>query len=209
MPIHNWSELDPNLFHDVHQTWTVAIANRLNTGLLPKGYSALIERHDLLRSDDSVAAALASRGNRISIRQPLSRVRSVIEIVSPGNKSSQAALSQFVRKTIDFLTQGVHVLVVDLFPPTPRDPEGIHKAIWDQIDGGMFELPPDKPLTLASYVGGDPKTAYVHPIGYDDVLPDMPAWLDQDNYVPVPLESTYQATWESCPEDMRMVIEEG
>lgn len=30
----------------------------------------------------------------------------------------------------------MHVLVIDLFPPTPRDPQGIHQAIWsEKYDG--------------------------------------------------------------------------
>jgi hypothetical protein len=53
------------------------------------------------------------------------------------------------------------------------------------------------------------KTAYVQTIGYEDPLPDMPAWLDEDSYVPVPLEATYQTTWASCPEDMREAVEHG
>src|SRR5262245_29859786 len=48
-----------------------------------------------------------------------------------------------------------HLLVIDLLPPTPRDPHGMHKAIWDEIEEEPFELPPDKPLTLAAYVAGD------------------------------------------------------
>ena len=70
-------------------------------------------------------------------------------------------------------------------------------------------MPPGKPLTLAAYVAAEVKTAYVHPIGLNDVLPDMPAWLDEDSYVPVPLEATYQTTWDSCPADMRAVVERG
>ena len=70
-------------------------------------------------------------------------------------------------------------------------------------------MPPGKPLTLAAYVAAAVNTAYVHPVGVGDVLPDMPAWLDEDSYVPVPLEATYQATWKSCPEDMRDVVEHG
>ena len=65
------------------------------------------------------------------------------------------------------------------------------------------------PLTLAAYVADIPKRAYVEPVGVADCLPDMPAYLDQESYVPVPLEATYQATWASCPEDMREVIERG
>lgn len=67
----------------------------------------------------------------------------VIEIVSPGNKSSRHALEAFVTKIADFLTQGVHVLVIDLLPPTRRDPQGIHGAIWDGLGEEPFELPAD------------------------------------------------------------------
>jgi hypothetical protein len=243
MPVHDWSRVDANLFHDFHQTWTIGIRNALNGGLLPPGYSALVEQHaggvapDVLTlerrtrparpsslSKGAVLTAplpadwqripadnqiIATRGNRITIRHSLGRVVCVMEIVSPGNKGSRAALASFVEKTVGFLNAGVHVLIVDLFPPSARDPQGIHKTIWDQIEELPFELPTDKPLTLATYVAGEVKTAYVRPIGYGDVLPDMPAWLDEDSYVPVPLEATYQAAWESCPEDMREAVEHG
>src|SRR5947208_10777865 len=45
MPVHDWTRVDANLFHDFHQTWTIAIRNALNGGLLPKGFSALVEQH--------------------------------------------------------------------------------------------------------------------------------------------------------------------
>jgi hypothetical protein len=151
----------------------------------------------------------AKRGNRIAIHHPLGHVVCVIEIVSPGNKGSRSAVRSFVEKTLEFLRKGVHVLVIDLFPPSVRDPQGIHKAIWDEIEDRPFELAPDKQFTLAAYVADVPTRAYVEPVGVGDVLPDMPAYLDLDSYVPVPLESTYQATWTSCPEDMREAVERG
>jgi hypothetical protein len=52
-------------------------------------------------------------------------------------------------------------------------------------------------------------TAYVEPVAVGDTMPDMPAYLDLDSYVPVPLEATYQAAWASCPEDMRETVETG
>ena len=67
----------------------------------------------------------------------------------------------------------------------------------------------DKPLTLAAYVAGVPKRAHVEPVAVGDPLPDMPAYLDTDNHVPVPLEATYQATWTACPEAMREAVERG
>lgn len=66
---------------------------------------------------------------------------SVIEIVSPGNKDSRAALRDFVEKTIDLLRAGIHALTVDLFPPTPHEPCGIHKAIWDEIEEAECTFP--------------------------------------------------------------------
>lgn len=160
-------------------------------------------------------AALAARANRIVIRHRLGEIVCVLEIVSPGNKSGRAALRAFVEKAVEFLRQGIHILVIDILPPTPRDPQGMHKAIWDELEGEEpFELPPGKPLTLGAYVAGDlftgvETTAYVEPIGFGDILPDMPAYLERSGYVPVPLEATYQAAWTTCPTDLRELVETG
>lgn len=150
-----------------------------------------------------------ARANRVAIRHPLGRVVSVIELISPGNKDSRRALQAFVGKSISFLQQGIHLLVIDLFPPSVRDPNGIHPLIWDEFQEEPFVLPKDKPLTLASYVAGFPKTAYVELVAAGDPLPAMPAYLDDDSYVPVPLEATYEATWQTCPEEMRNLVERG
>ena len=130
-------------------------------------------------------------------------------VTIPLDVSYSSALRSVVGEIIDFLKQGIHVLVVDLLRPSPRDPQGIHKEIWDQIEDQPFELPPDRPLTLAAYVGDVVKTAYIESVGVGDLMHDMPMFLDVDRYVPVPLESTYQATWASCPEDMRQAVETG
>jgi hypothetical protein len=216
MPIHDWSDVDANLFHDFHQTWCVNLCKSLNSGLLPNRLSALLERDTQTDCvNDDKEKVLASHANRISIRRRLSEVVCIIEIVSPGNKSSRAGLRSFVEKTHEFLNAGVNILILDLFPPTSRDPEGIHKAIWDQIDeDAPFNLPEDKPLTFAAYVAGDlvvgrSLKAYVQPISVGSTLPDMPAYLDAKYYVPVPLESTYQTTWNSCPSDFRYLVEHG
>jgi hypothetical protein len=126
--------------------------------------------------------------------------------VSPGNKNSRSALRSFVEKTLEFLGKGIHVLIVDLFPPSARDPQGIHKVIWDEVQDEPFELPPDKPLTLVAYSAGWPKRAYVEPVAVGDPLPDMPVFLDAGTYILAPLEATYLATWETCPEPMRELI---
>jgi hypothetical protein len=105
------------------------------------------------------------------------------------------------------LRQGINLLLVDLFPPSPRDPQGIHKALWDEICEEPFELPPNKPLTVVAYSAAVPHTAYVKPVAVGDPLPGLPIFLDPDTYVPAPLDDTYQSTWAKCPGVLRHVVE--
>jgi hypothetical protein len=137
------------------------------------------------------------------------QVIAVLEIVSPGNKSSRQRLRAFVEKAERFLRAGVHLLIVDLFPPAARDPQGIHKAVWDQFEDGDFQLPPDKPLTLAAYVGGPSAEAFIEPRAVGDVLPEMPLFLTPEVYIKIPLEATYQSAWEAVPAFWRNVLTGG
>jgi hypothetical protein len=146
--------------------------------------------------------------NRIVVKHPAGDIVAVIEIVSPGNKASRVAWRTFVEKSVELLRRGIHLLVVDLFPPSPRDPQGVHKAIWDEFVEEAFELPPDKPLTVAAYSAGPPPTAYVEPVAVGDELPSgMPIFLSSRDYVPAPLEATYQATWGKWPEAVKELVE--
>ena len=56
-------------------------------------------------------------------------------VVSPGNNSTRSAITSFVEKRSGPLAAAYHILVVDLFPPGPRDPQGIHGAIWAELEG--------------------------------------------------------------------------
>ena len=149
----------------------------------------------------------AKRADHVVIRHGRGKVVAIIEIVSPGNKDSRVALRSFVEKAADILNQGVNMLVVDLFPPTPRDPLGIHKAIWDELGDQPFEAPPGKPLIVASYQGGDIPTAYVEPVGLGDTLPSLPIFLSETRYIPAPLEETYQHAWAGFPAMLKELIE--
>ena len=151
----------------------------------------------------------ADRANRVVVKHHLGTIIAVIEIVSPGNKSSRAALRDFVEKSMEFLKAGIHVLVVDLFPPSSRDPAGIHKVIWDEIEEEDFEFPPGKDRLLASYKTGAERIAFLEPVAVGDALPPMPLFLNNWYHVQVPLESTYQATWEASPVDFRRTVETG
>lgn len=164
-------------------------------------------RTRLVKQLDSPAASYAHRANRIVVHHALGKVVAVIEVVSPGNKDSRHAIRAFVEKAAAFLRSGIHLLVIDLFPPTQRDPHGIHKAIADEFHDEPFAPPADKPLTFVGYAAGYPLTAYIEPVAVGDPLPDMPLFLTPTLHVPVPLGPTYDATWAAYPAQLRTRLE--
>jgi hypothetical protein len=135
------------------------------------------------------------------------RIVALLEIVSPGNKSSSHSLRSFVDKALEALARGYHLLIVDLFPPGRRDPKGLPAAIWGEISDEIVGLPRDEPLTLAAYSAGHPKRIYVEPTAVGRELIAMPLFLTEDRYVDVPLEATYRAAYRGVPRKWREVLE--
>jgi hypothetical protein len=235
MPIHDWTRAEAGDFHHFHQTWIPLLAAALNSGGLPPGFMALAEQvtgrpiPDVVTLQSrspmggvAVAPApapsarviqkfdrinYAKRADRVVIRHGRGRVVAIIEIVPPGNKESRHAIRSFVEKAADILNQGVHLVVVDLFPPSPRDPQGIHKAISDEFGDEPFDFLPDKPLTVVSYIGGDLPTAYVESVGVGNRLPAIPLFLTEYDYVPCPLDATYDEAWRVYPAMLKEVVE--
>lgn len=65
------------------------------------------------------------------------QVIAIVEIVSPGNKSSQTALKALVLKAEQALLAGIHLVIVDLFPPTPRSPGHPPSDLGRRTRGGF------------------------------------------------------------------------
>ncbi len=182
-------------------------------------------------SDNSTAAN--EGGNGVSLAEPRVRVRaetdlsfyrrkqnvvtvrhasgdrlvSVVEVVSKANKSGRKAFGDFIDKTIMLLEHRIHVLILDLQPPTSRDPNGIHGAVWEEIAGEEYVRPADKPLTLASYEASGGVRAFVEPVGVGDDLIGMPLFLALGRHVAVPLEETYRTAFASVPPRWRDVLD--
>jgi hypothetical protein len=136
------------------------------------------------------------------------RILALIEIVSAGNKASDYALQSLVDKSLAALRQGIHLLILDLHPPGPRDPRGIHGAIWEPFTGQTYDPPAGLPLTLVAYSAGRAtKNAFIQPVAVGQSLPEMPLYLTPDGYINVPLEATYQGAYEGVPRFYRKVLE--
>lgn len=70
MPLHDWTRVTPNDFHDMHVAWITAIRTRLNTGLLPDGYYAMAEHVVPPFAPDILTLGTGARGDS-PILQPL------------------------------------------------------------------------------------------------------------------------------------------
>jgi hypothetical protein len=152
----------------------------------------------------------ANRGSRrtLTVRHVSGhRVIALVEIVSSANKDRASHVAEFADKIETALWHGVHVLLVDLFPPGRHDPRGIHGAIWERYDDQPYLLPPDEVLTLASYVAGASPEAYLEHLAVAAPLPEMPLFLTPDRYINVPLEATYLAAYRGLPAFYRNVLE--
>lgn len=171
-----------------------------------KGSVALLEKPPKVRViQESEADLYAKKANVIPIRHSSDdRIIAIIEILSSGNKSSRHAIDAFLDKVWSAIDQEIHLLLIDLFPPTSRDPQGIHGLIWGDA---AAVPPPDQPLTFVAYQATLPRRACVEPTAVGNSLIDMPLFLDDAHYVPVPLESTYQPAWRGVPQRWKAVLE--
>ena len=222
MPIHDWTRVDAAIFHDFHQSWTVRLSQELNS-LLAVDHYAMLEQNGEPPIDGRIGPGRLYVGtgkddvdfytrkkNIVTVRHVSGdRVVAVIEIVSPGNKSGRRAFAALVEKTRDLIARGVHVLLVDLFPPTARDPNGLHAAVWEEFDNTPQSFDPARPLTAVSYeaLGGGDVEGYIEPRAVGDRLPDMPVFLRIDGCVMAPLDATYSAAWAEVPKRWQRVVD--
>ena len=135
------------------------------------------------------------------------RLIAILEVVSPANKDRREHVRAFLDKLEDALGHGIHLLLVELFPASRYDPQGMRGALWSRLGDEPDDPPAQEPLTLAAYVADTPVKAYLEHMAVGGVLPDMPLFLDPDTYVNVPLEATYQTTWRGTPARWRNVLE--
>jgi Protein of unknown function (DUF4058) len=169
------------------------------TATMPKTRVELVETLD-------DAELYATRRRTLVVRHVSGdRIVALIELISPGNKSSTTRFAEFVDKARESLNLGLNLLIVDLFPATARDPHGLHEHIWSSSQGFTPTL--EEPLLLASYRAGKVRKAYLEPIAVGASLKPMPLFLRKELFVTVPLESTYDAAFAGMPERWRTVLE--
>jgi len=172
------------------------------------GTATLTETPPAVHARMTIARDSYARVQRILVIRHTSddRIVAMIEVLSPGNKSSRHAIRSFLDKAVAALDGGIHLLLVDVHSPGPRDPHGIHGALLNEIGTEDYALGRERPLTVAAYIGGAVVDAFVAHFAIGEPIPPMPLFLTRENYVAVPLEATYMAAWEDVPPQYQEVL---
>ena len=151
----------------------------------------------------------SARQRQLAIRHTSGhQVVALIELVTSGNKAGVRPYRAFLDKLFGALEQGVHLLVIDPYPPTNRDLNGIHGDVWGELTGEDYATPADADRTQVSYMAGTVKTAYVEPVAVGQALREMPLFLTPEGewQVEVPLEATYLAAYDGLPQFYRDIL---
>jgi Protein of unknown function (DUF4058) len=184
------------------------------TGTDPEPEGSLVGTATLAESPPAVhARTTIARDSYARLQRTLvirhtsdDRIVALIEVLSRGNKSNRQAIRSFLDKAVAALDGGIHLLLVDVHPPGPRDPSGIHGVVLNEIGSEDYVLTRECLLTVAAYVGGTSVEAFVAHFAVGEALPEMPLFLTRENYVRVPLESAYTAAWEDVPPQYQEVL---
>jgi hypothetical protein len=175
---------------------------------LPSGAIAVAEASPKVRRKLTAAETYRQRRRSLAIRHVSGRhLVALSEIICPGNKDRSGTVGELVAKVIEALDFKIHVLLLDLFPPSRHDPCGMHGAVWEYYDEKPYSLPVEEPLTAASYAAGPRVEVYLEHFAAGRALPDMPLFLQSEHYIQVPLEATYQAAYRGVPAFWREVLE--
>jgi Protein of unknown function (DUF4058) len=174
------------------------------------GGTAVADAPPKVRRKHSVEFSTKGRRRSLAIRHVTGhRLVALLEVISPANKDRIASVTVFVNKVVSALEHGVHVLMVDLLPPSRHDPFGMHDAILQQLDAPdqPYDLPAEEPLTLASYVAGPVIDMFLEHVAVGAPLPEMPLFFVPKRYVSVPLQRTYDEAYHGMPALWRGVLE--
>ena len=173
----------------------------------PTGAVALAERPPATRFAEQMPPGRAPRS--VAGRHGSGgRLVSLIGVVSPGNRDGRGKVAAFCDKVKAALRGEVHVLLIDLFPPTPLVPAGMHGAVAARF-GLTYDPPPGEPLTCAAYrSAGEATTSFVEPLAVGAAVPTMPLFLTADRYVNLPLAEGYAAAYGPTPAKYRRLLED-
>ncbi|MBI4605902.1 MAG: hypothetical protein HY721_28390 [Planctomycetes bacterium] len=197
MPAHDWTKVGEGIFHHFRNAWLQELADALNGKLLPPNYYALTEQQTRKAWPDKTIAIHHVEEHDVVAH---------IVVLSRASKATPIGLDAFLAKTQWALKQGIHLLLVDLYPPGLLDPSSVHGELWAALGAGSCQLPEGKGLIAAAYQSAEEVRAHVEPFRVGDALPAMPVFLDVRCFIRLPLEPAYEAAFQRVPRYWREKI---
>ena len=160
-----------------------------------------------LQAEVDEEAWYALRRRTLAIRHR-SRDRPVafVEIASPGNKDRPAAVEAFVDKCASAFAGGLHLVVVDLFPPRANDPGGLALTVARAVGLREFKVPPDVRVPAVSFESGRAPMGYAEPFWIGDELPTLPLFYAAGRYINLALQPAYTAALAAMPDHLRRAV---
>ena len=120
-----------------------------------------------------------------------------VKLVSPRNNDRLDAKARYARRTLGYLRQGVHLMLVDVF----AQPAGFSfaDALFDDL--GLGEPPTPPPFAVSYRVGapvpdgdamGTPVAVWRRPLAAGVPLPELPLPLGEEIAVVIDLDEAYR-----------------
>ena len=124
-----------------------------------------------------------------------------LSLVSPGNKDRPEARRAFAAKCLNYLQQGIGLVIVDIVSERLANLHNELINLMEQPEG--YELPGAPPLYAVAYrptrrETGDQIEMWPIPLAIGRTLPVMPLALRGVATVPVDLEATYTTSCADC-----------
>jgi hypothetical protein len=134
VPVHDWSRVDPDIFHDFHTVWTGAIQGALNNGALPDGYYALTEQHfgrPLIETLAPKPSPVTVRGTQVPISD-----RSLAPVL---RRQSFARAARTLRRSLAVRHVSGHRLValLEIVSPANKDRASHVNELAAKVDSAL------------------------------------------------------------------------
>jgi hypothetical protein len=224
MPLHDWT--DERRWDDVYLLWQVKLVEwiqprlplgfRAYLGGIPTLTFDIPRRPIDVRSrgwrdrmpdprpfganeltpDDEVIANFSIDPQRAIHIDWRGQLIAALEITLPANKDRIEAQERFRRRCLGYLRQGVHLLLIDVFPR----PQGVSFADAISADLGLSQPPMPSPCAISYRVGGPVATddstgtlmsVWRRPLQVGQSLPALPLPFDDEQAVLIDLEESY------------------
>lgn len=230
MPIHDWTRVNAEWLDDFQFRWfdglvralTSALSADFQVFLVPSSHrrSDVYPRHvsslPPVPLDWPPGTIRRVARKQLPPDRPLYRlaiqpnsgfgVVALVDIVSPRNEDRRASAEEFIAKGREAIDGGVHLTVIDLFPPTRSIRRGLAAGIWRKYDRVPVVTPAHQPLCVASFAATDQPEAFFKFLAVGEELPGFPLFLTDTLSVNLPLADTYAAAFAGSPPYLRELL---